>query len=169
LLIGGFFEVVSGYCLGIILRRHMLPEYLHNLITLTILFTTFTMSNHFAHESGLLAVSLMGIWLANMRDVNIAGILDFKENLTILFISGLFIVLAARLDLAQLQILGLTMLLLFVIIQWVARPFSVWLHSLASGLIMVRKNIIKLDGTERYRCGGGSGTICLAFRANIRR
>ena len=142
LLIGGIFGVVSGYCLGIILRRHMLPEYLHNLITLTILFTAFTVSNHFAHESGLLAVTLMGIWLANMRDVNIAGILDFKENLTILFISGLFIILAARLDLAQLQSLDLTMLLLFAIIQLVARPVSVWLCSLGSGLTWREKTLL---------------------------
>lgn len=134
LLVGSLFGIAAGYSLGIILRRHLLPEYLHNLVTLTLLFASFTISNHFAEESGLLAVTLMGIWLANMRDVDITGILDFKENLTVLFISGLFIILAARLDLSQLKNLNLTMLLLFAIIQFIARPVSVFLCSLGSSL-----------------------------------
>lgn len=142
LLVGGVFGVAAGYCLGVILRRHLLPEYLHNLLTLTILFASFTISNHFAHESGLLAVTLMGIWLANMRDVDLKGILDFKENLTVLFISGLFIILAARLDLTQLQNLDISMLLLFAIIQLVARPISVWLSSFGSGLNWREKTLL---------------------------
>ncbi len=134
LIVGSFFGVLSGYLLGILLRRHLLPEYLHNLAALSILFSSFALSNHFAEESGLLAVTLMGLWLANMRDVNISGILNFKENLTILFISGLFIILAARLDLTQITNLNLNMLGLFAIIQLVARPVSVWLCSLGSQL-----------------------------------
>jgi len=142
LLVGSVFGVAAGYGLGLILRRHLLPEYLHNLVTLTILFTSFTISNHFAHESGLLAVTLMGIWLANMRDVNISSILDFKENLTVLFISGLFIILAARLDLSQLQNLNINMLILFAIIQLVARPLSVWVCSIGSNLNWREKTLL---------------------------
>ena len=48
----------------------------------------------------------MGIWLANMRGVELEDILDFKESVSLLLISTLFIVLAARLDLDQLAALG---------------------------------------------------------------
>lgn len=142
LVVGTFFGVVAGYFLGMLLRRHLLPEYLHNLAALSVLFSAFALSNHFAEESGLLAVTLMGLWLANMRDVNISGILDFKENLTVLFISGLFIILAARLDLTQLKNLDLNMLWLFAVIQLVARPVAVWLSSLGSSLTWQEKTLL---------------------------
>lgn len=134
LLVGTVLGIAAGYGLGILLRRHLLPDYLHNFAALTILFVAFALANHLAEESGLLAVTLMGLWLANMRDVNISHILDFKENLTVLFISGLFILLAARLDLSQIQSLSLSLLMLFAIIQLIARPISVWISSLGSNL-----------------------------------
>jgi NhaP-type Na+/H+ or K+/H+ antiporter len=134
IVVGSIAGIAAGYLLGYILRRHWLPEYLHNLATLSVLFSAFALSNHFAEESGLLAVTLMGIWLANMRGVNISNILNFKENLTVLFISGLFILLAARLDLTQIQTLDITALFLFLTIQLVARPVSIWVSSLGSGL-----------------------------------
>ncbi|MGH1487135.1 MAG: cation:proton antiporter [Cellvibrionaceae bacterium] len=134
ILIGSLAGILSGYLLGYVLRRHWLPEYLQNLATLSVLFLTFSGSNHFAEESGLLAVTLMGLWLANMKGVDISSILNFKENLTVLFISGLFILLAARLNVPQIQSLNMTMLLLFLIIQFIARPVSVWVCSVGSSL-----------------------------------
>ncbi len=142
IIIGSIAGIASGYFLGYVLRRQWVPEYLQNLATLTVLFSSFTLSNHFAEESGLLAVTLMGLWLANMRDVDIASILNFKENLTVLFISGLFILLAARLDLSQIQSLNINMLLLFLIIQLVARPIAIWLCSLGSDLTWREKCLL---------------------------
>ena len=58
----------------------------------------FATSDFLAHESGLLAVTVMGIWLGNMKDVAVSEILSFKESLSVLIISVLFIVLGARVD-----------------------------------------------------------------------
>jgi len=107
-------ELVSGVVTGALgalllaqlLKRHWLPEYLHNVFTLALVLTVFTTANYFAEESGLLAVTVMGIWLANTRDLNMEDILSFKESLTILIISVLFIVLAARVDLDLIGNLG---------------------------------------------------------------
>ena len=126
--------VLGGGSLGIALRRHLLPEYLHNLAAIAVVFATFISANLLMHESGLLAVTIMGIWLANMPGVNIRGILHFKENLSVLLISGLFILLAARLDLQQLLAMGPATLLLLLAIQLLARPLSVWLSTLGSDL-----------------------------------
>jgi len=142
IIIGTIAGVLAGYFLGIILRRHWLPEYLQNLATLSVLFLSFSISNHFAEESGLLAVTLMGIWLANMRGVNINHILNFKENLTVLFISGLFILLAARLELTQITSLSTHVILLFLIIQFIARPLSIWLCCWGSGLNWREKTLL---------------------------
>ncbi len=91
-------------------------------------------ANQVMHESGLLAVTLMGMWLANMKGVDVRQILHFKENLSVLLISGLFILLAARLDLRALIALGPVVLALLVVIQLIARPLNVWLCTLGSSL-----------------------------------
>jgi len=116
---------LGGYCLGIILRRHLLPEYLHNMTTLAILFALYAASNLLATESGLLTVTIMGIWLANMKNVRVDEILDFKEALSLLLISVLFIILAARIEFSQFEQLGWSAIGVFLIIQFVARPLKV--------------------------------------------
>ncbi|MGD8174336.1 cation:proton antiporter [Marinimicrobium sp. ARAG 43.8] len=123
----------AGWLLGKMLARQWLPEYLHNLATLSLVFTVFALCNHLAHESGLLGVTVMGMWLGNQKDIRIHNILHFKENLTILFISGLFIILAARLPWHQLVgIFTLAPLLLLLVVQFVARPLSVAFATLGS-------------------------------------
>ena len=94
----------------------------------------FSVSNEIAHESGLLTVTIMGIWLANAKGIDIEEILVFKEHLSVLLISGLFILLAARLDLDALLALGLPALALLAVIQFVARPLAVWISSIGSEL-----------------------------------
>nr|MBF4280838.1 sodium:proton antiporter [Vibrio anguillarum] len=83
-------------------------------------------------ESGLLTVTVMGMWLANAKNVNIQHILHFKENLTILLITGLFILLAARIELADFQALGWSALLLLVVMQLVSRPMSIFIATVRS-------------------------------------
>jgi NhaP-type Na+/H+ or K+/H+ antiporter len=134
LLSGIGFGVVGGWGLGQALRRHLLPEYLHSLAAIAVVFTIFIGANLLMHESGLLAVTIMGIWLANMPGVNVRHILHFKENLSVLLISGLFIILSARLDLNAIIAMGPATLLLLLLIQLVARPLSVWASTLGSDL-----------------------------------
>ncbi|MEN5036187.1 cation:proton antiporter [Pseudomonas sp. TWI929] len=124
----------GGWLLGQIMREQWLPEYLHNLASLAAVLGIFIAANQIVHESGLLAVTVMGMWLANMRGVDVRQILHFKENLSVLLISGLFILLAARLDLHALLGLGPAVLALLLVIQLLARPLNVWLATLGSTL-----------------------------------
>lgn len=98
------------------------------------MFAVFTAANSLQHESGLLSVTVMGIWLANMKNVPIEEILNFKESLSVLLISGLFIILAARLTPAQFSDMGWAALGLFLVIQFIARPLKVWVSTLGSTL-----------------------------------
>lgn len=139
---GTFFGLAAGWLLGFILKRHWVPEYLENMATLTLVFISFSVANMLAHESGLLAVTLMGMWLANQKDVRMSEILHFKEHLTVLLISGLFIILAARLTLDELIALGWMPLVLLVIMQFVARPLSVWVSSIGSSLTWQEKTLL---------------------------
>ncbi len=141
-LVGIVLGIISGHVLGLMLKHHLLPEYLHNIFTLTLVFGVFALANHLSHESGLLAVTIMGIWLANMKGVHIEEILNFKESLSILLISGLFIILASRIDFKQIQSLGWASIGVFLMIQFFARPIKVWFSTRGSDLSWQEKVMV---------------------------
>ncbi|RTR37942.1 sodium:proton antiporter [Shewanella canadensis] len=124
----------AGYLVGQILRQNLLPHYLKNTAVLTIMLGVFVGSNLLQEESGLLSVTVMGIFLANMRGVDIADIIEFKETLTVLLISALFILLAARLDSHALLSLGWEGVGLLAIVMFIARPLSVWCCGIGTSL-----------------------------------
>ena len=134
ILCGSAFGAAGGWILGQVMREQWLPEYLHNLASLAAVLGIFIAANQVMHESGLLAVTVMGMWLANMKGVDVRQILHFKENLSVLLISGLFILLAARLDLSALLGLGPAVLALLLVIQLIARPLNVALSTWGSPL-----------------------------------
>ncbi len=134
ILTGLVLGAAAGYALGIALRRYWLPEYLHNVAALMLVFGVFALSNHLQAESGLLTVTVMGIWLTNMKGVNVEGILDFKETLSIALISCLFIILAARLDFEGVTLLGWGALGVLLIMQFVGRPLKILVSTWGSSL-----------------------------------
>lgn len=131
--IGALTGIGVGTLLGEALRRDWLPAYLYNLATLAAVFAGFAISNELAEESGLLAVTVMGIYLGNRKGVPIEEILAFKESLSLLLITVLFILLAARLDFAQLAELGGLVVGVFLVVQFVARPLKVAYCTWGSG------------------------------------
>lgn len=126
--------LISGYLLGICLRKQWIPHYLQNTAVLTLILGVFAASNYVAHESGLLAVTIVGMVLANMKNVEVEDILEFKETLSVLLISGLFILLASRLNLSSVTDLGFGVLWILLAIMFVARPLSVAFSSIGTGL-----------------------------------
>ncbi len=133
---------VAAIATGFILRRHLIPEYLRNMFVLTLVIGVFAISDLLQHESGLLAVTVMGISLANIRDLDIEDILNFKETLSLLLISGLFIILAARVELHQFIDIGWPALGVLAIIIFVARPLSVILAAWGSDLDWRERTLI---------------------------
>lgn len=142
LAVGVALGIAAGYGLGVVLRRHWLPEYLHDVTTVLLVFGVFTGADVLVPEAGLLAVTVMGMWLANMPEVHTDDILDFKESLSVLLISGLFILLAARLDLHDLYALGWPALGLLAFIQFVVRPLKVAAATWGSELSMGERGLL---------------------------
>ncbi len=142
--------VIAGILLGLagawllatLLRRQWLPDYLHRVASLALVLGVFTLSNALAPESGLLAVTVMGLRLANSRDLVIDDILDFKETLTLLLISVLFIVLAARIDAGAFAGMGWGAVGVLLAVLGVARPAAVWLAAVGSDLDWRRKAVL---------------------------
>ncbi|WP_026376650.1 cation:proton antiporter [Aestuariibacter salexigens] len=134
LVTGGLFGLALGYFMGLMVRNSWVPVYLQNTAVLTIMLAAFAASNVLSHESGLLTVTVAGILMTNMRGVDVSGILEFKETLSVLLISALFILLATRLDIGALMSLGWGALLLIACVLFVARPLSVLASSYGANL-----------------------------------
>ena len=134
LLVGTVIAIVTALLLVQLLKRYWIPDFLHNSVFLAIAVFTFTLSNGLQHESGLVTVTLLGVLLANQRSVPVRHVLEFKENLRVLLISCLFIILSARIELAQMRELGWRGLGLLVLLIVLIRPLSVFLSCLGSTL-----------------------------------
>lgn len=141
-VVGFSVGILGGFLFGKILRRHWLPEYLQSVSALAWVFGVFVVSNWFQAESGLVTITVMGVMLANMDDVDTTDILHFKESLSIMLISMLFIVLAARLDLESIFNLGWPVLWVFVAIQFLARPLNVMVSSFGSDLTWPERHLL---------------------------
>jgi NhaP-type Na+/H+ or K+/H+ antiporter len=132
--IGAGIGLVLAAALGFLLYRQMIPEYLQAYGTLIAVLGAFTLSNHLAHESGLVAVTIMGITLGNLRHIHIDHIMDFKEHLSTLLVSMLFVVLAARLHWPLPPGMLLAGILIFLVAQFLIRPLSILAATLGSSL-----------------------------------
>ncbi|NJW55450.1 cation:proton antiporter domain-containing protein, partial [Salinimicrobium oceani] len=107
----------------------------------------FVLADIFAHESGLLAVVVMGMVMGNQKLPNIKELLYFKESLSVLLISILFILLAANIEYSELMLIyNWKALLLFGAVMLIVRPLGVFLSSINSGLKWNEKIFISWVG-----------------------
>lgn len=113
--------------------RGLVPEYLKVPVLLTTVVGVFVLSNRIEHEAGLVAVTVMGIALANMRVTSLRSIHPFKQNVAVLLVSGIFILLSASLNWQELEYLdprqpeGLRIMLFLLALLFVVRPVTVLL------------------------------------------
>lgn len=131
---GAGIGAVAAIGLGALLRRYWIPEYLQGYATLAVMLVAFSFSNVLTRETGLLAVTVMGIVLGNLRGVYIHQITIFKEHLSILLVSMLFILLAARLQWPLPPGTLTAGLLIYLAAQFVIRPLSIWYSTRGSAL-----------------------------------
>jgi len=142
LLIGTVVGAVFAFVLVQFLKRNWIASFLETAVAMMAVLTAFALSNVLRPESGLMAVTVMGILLANQKQANINHITSFKEELGVLLLSSLFIVLAARVDLnALLQVVWQEVAFLVVIIL-IARPLSVFISTLFSKMPLKEKLFI---------------------------
>ena len=133
-LIGCVVGVVFAGLMLLLLKFYLLPDFLQNAFSLTMVVSAFTVSNELRTESGLLATTVMGIALANQRVSAVKHIVEFKENLRVLIISSLFIILAAKLDLNDLYEISVPGFFFLLVLLFVIRPAAVWVSCLGSNV-----------------------------------
>lgn len=163
-------------------RGHV-PEYLKAPVLLVAVIGTFVLSNLIQQETGLLAVTVMGVALANMRLDSLRDIHPFKENITVLLISGVFVLLSASLDLAVLRqfewrFLAFLLALLFLVrpatvlvslafskIPWNERLLVAWIAP--RGVVAVAVSGLFALRLDQLGYGDGSILVTLSFSVVI--
>jgi len=154
-VIGISIGFTAAYGFYYALKHKIIPHYLVNVIALASVLAVFVLSDLFAHESGLLAVVIMGMVLGNLKIPELKDILYFKESLSILLISILFILLSANIDIEDLMLLyNWETLIVFSIVVFIIRPLGVFLSTAGSGLKFNEKLFISWVGPRGIVAAG---------------
>ena len=155
LLFGTSFGFTFAHALMYAVNKKLVPHYLLNVVSLSAVLLVFVESEIFAHESGLLAVVVMGMVLGNGNLKNLKELLYFKESLSILLISILFILLSANINIEDLQLLyNWKTAVLFALIVFVIRPLGVFLSTHNSNLKLNEKLFISWVGPRGIVAAG---------------
>ncbi|AJR03088.1 cation:proton antiporter [Siansivirga zeaxanthinifaciens] len=155
ILFGTTFGFTFAHALAYAINKKFIPHYLLNVVSLSTVLLVFVESEIFAHESGLLAVVVMGMVLGNGKLNNIKELLYFKESLSVLLISILFILLAANINMEDLWLLyNWKTAALFAAIVFVIRPLAVFLSTTGSYLSIREKLFISWVGPRGIVAAG---------------
>jgi len=138
LLLAGFAVAIAGGWLAAKLivwsfvRGHV-PEYLKAPVLLASLVGIYAATNTLLEESGLLTVTVMGMVLANSRIASLTDMRRFKETITTLLVSGVFIILTASLSIGDIRSLDWRAALFVASLLLVIRPVAIMLATIRSG------------------------------------
>ncbi|NRB83564.1 MAG: cation:proton antiporter [Winogradskyella sp.] len=154
-LFGTTFGFTFAHALVFAINKKFIPHYLLNVVSLSVVLLVFIESEIFAHESGLLAVVVMGMVIGNSKLDNIKELLYFKESLSVLLISILFILLSANINYDDLMLLyRWETLALFLTVVFVIRPLAVFVSAHGSKLKTNEKIFISWVGPRGIVAAG---------------
>ena len=155
LLFGTTFGFTFAHALAFSINKKLIPHYLLNVVALSAVLLVFVLSEIFAHESGLLAVVVMGMVLGNGNLANLKELLYFKESLSVLLISILFILLSANINIEDLFLLYTWKTgVLFIAVVFIIRPIAVFASTRNSNLKLNEKLFISWVGPRGIVAAG---------------
>ncbi len=154
-LFGFSFGFTFAHALNFAINKNWIPRYLLNVLSLASVLGVFVLSDIFAHESGLLAVVVMGMVMGSFNSTYLKELLYFKESLSVLLISILFILLAANINMEDLLLIyNWNTVILFAIVVFLIRPIGVFLSTRNSKLMLNEKLFISWVGPRGIVAAG---------------
>lgn len=134
IIVGGLLGTLPGWLMGRAFRHGAVPDFLKPPVTLALVLGVYVAANEAQHEAGLLAVTILGIMMGNMGLRSIQEMRRFKEYITILLVSAVFIVLTADLDRDIIARIDWRVAALIATVMFVVRPLTIWLSTLGAGM-----------------------------------
>lgn len=138
--------LAAGWLLSEAFRRGRVPEFMKVPVLFAVLLLVFALCNYVLHESGLLAVTIMGLYIANADLPSYTELRRFKEHATVLLVSGVFILLAASMNLDTLALLDWRILALLLAVVLVVRPATVLIALAFSNVPRRERLLVALTG-----------------------
>lgn len=133
---------IGGWVTGFVFRRGLVPEHLKSPILMVLVLIVYWTSNLVQHEAGLLAVTVMGLVVGNMELVEREDLQRFKENLTVILLSILFIVIPSQLDARHLELLDWRIVLFVLAILVVVRPLTILVATIGAPMRQADKYLL---------------------------
>ncbi|PIC86331.1 sodium:proton exchanger [Sporosarcina sp. P20a] len=137
--------LAMGLLISVMAHKGQFPEYLKSPVILAFVLLCFTMAEVIMHETGMLAVTVMGLVLGRTKRYvsSIGNVGHFVENVSVMLTSTVFILLTASLgretlsQIFTLPIIGFVLVMLFVV-----RPLSIWISTIGTELVWREKLLI---------------------------
>jgi NhaP-type Na+/H+ or K+/H+ antiporter len=161
IFIGGGLGLVVALVLIWLLKKHLIPDFLQNSVVMMSVVLAFACSNHFQSESGLLAVTVLGILLGNQRVAPIQHVIDFKESLQVILIACLFVTMSARLNLEEIRTVQYEGILFVIFLIFVSRPISVFVGTIKQSLTWRERLLIAFMAPRGIVAGAVSVVFAL--------
>ncbi len=140
--VGGFLGLAAGLVLAQAFRRGLVPEYLKAPVVLAAVLGCFVAADSVAHETGLLAVTVFGMTLANARLAAIEDMRRFKETIATVLVSGVFVILTASLTPEAIAALDWRAAAFVLAMLFVVRPITIMTATHKSGLTLQERALV---------------------------
>lgn len=145
LAFGAVGGAVFGGALGLLLRLPgIVPEGLENLVALGSVLVLFEVCNAVLSESGILAVTVAGVVVGNMRTHAGRELQEFEELLTLGLLGILFVLLAADVRVGDVRELGWAGVGTVAAVMFLVRPANVLVSTSRSDLDWREKAFLAL-------------------------
>ncbi|NNM00544.1 MAG: sodium:proton antiporter [Gammaproteobacteria bacterium] len=128
--------VGTGLGIGCAFRGGHVPEFLKGPITVVAAVVVFGLANAVQEDAGLVATTVLGLVIGNLGLPSIEEIRRYKEYITILLVSALFIILTANIDPRVVALLSWRDAALIFSIVFVVRPIAIMLATAGADMEM---------------------------------
>ena len=135
--------VVAGFVLARLLAvRRLVPEGHENILVLAMVLLLFQACDAWVAQSGIMAVTVAGVVVGNLRTPVDRDLREFKDQMSVLLIGLLFVMLAAGVRFEEVRALGVGGLLVVATLIFVVRPVQVFLTTRGSDLSLRERGFI---------------------------
>ncbi|TRM12103.1 sodium:proton antiporter [Lentibacillus cibarius] len=144
-LLAGIIGFAAGIFVSRMIRKGLFPEFLKSPIVLSFVLLCFTVSEVIMHETGMLAVTVMGMTMAKTKKhvTSIGNVSHFVENISVILTSTIFVLLTASLtretilEIFTFPIIGFVLMMLLIV-----RPLSIWISTIGTEMSAAEKTLI---------------------------
>lgn len=144
-VIAAFVGFAIGLIISIMISKGLVPEYLKSPLILSFVLLCFGLGEVVMNETGMLAVTVMGLTLARTKKYvsSIASVGHFVENVSVMLTSTVFILLTSSLPREIIgQVLTWPIIIFVLVMLFLVRPLSIWISTIGTELTIAEKTLI---------------------------